>query len=229
MALLGSLLAVERRAAQPIVPLRLFTRRERGGAYVTRMLYMGAMTGFFFTAQFVQSVYHWTPLQAGLAFLPMTLVSFALAVQVPRLLERVARPLVLVTGVALTTVGMVWLSRLGLRMPHLTGVVLPMVLIGAGQGLTPAPLTSSGVDGVAASDAGAAFGLVNTVHQIGGALALSLLTAVAATVSTGHAAADIAGRSGAALTGSAVLLALAVATVLTLIVPARAPRTERSL
>ncbi|WP_432173058.1 MFS transporter [Streptomyces sp. Tue6028] len=193
------------------------------------MLYMGAMMGFFFTAQFVQSVYHWTPLQAGLSFLPMTLVNFVLAVQVPRLLEWVGRPLVLLTGVVLTTLGMAWLSRLGLHTPYPTGVALPMVLIGAGQGLTLAPLTSSGVDGVAPADAGAGSGLVNSVHQIGSALSLSILTAVAASVSTGHAAADIAARSGTALTGSAVLLALAVVTVLALIVPARATHLERSL
>ncbi|MFE7357456.1 hypothetical protein ACFU8Q_30970 [Streptomyces sp. NPDC057543] len=124
---------------------------------------------------------------------------------------------------------MAWLSRLDLHTPYLTGVALPMVLIGAGQGLTLAPLTSSGIDGVAPADAGADSGLVNTVHQIGSALSLSILTAVAASVSTGHAAADIAARSGTALTGSAVLLALAVVTVLTLIVPARATHNERSL
>ncbi|MFJ3667193.1 MFS transporter [Streptomyces sp. NPDC090106] len=228
--MLGLFVTVERRAAQPIVPLRLFSSRERSGAYLTRMLYMGAMMGFFFfTAQYVQSVYHWTPLQAGLAFLPMTLVNFALAVQVPRLLERAARPLVLLSGVVLTAAGMAWLSRLGPHTPYLTGVASPMVLIGAGQGLTLAPLTSSGVDGVAPADAGAGSGLVNTVHQIGSALALSVLTAVAATVSTGHSASDIAARSGAALTGSAVLLALAVATVSILIVPTRSSRKERPL
>ncbi|WP_308314394.1 MFS transporter [Streptomyces sp. GbtcB7] len=228
--MLGLFVRVEQRATQPIVPLRLFANRERSGAYVTRMLYMGAMMGFFFfTAQFVQNVYHWTPLQAGLAFLPMTLINFVLAVQVPRLLERVSRPRVLLTGVALTTAGMVWLSRLDLHTPYLTGVALPMVLIGAGQGLTLAPLTSSGVDGVAPADAGAGSGLVNTVHQIGSALSLSILTAVAASVSTGHGAADIAARSGAALTGSAVLLALALAATLTLIVPARTRPHERSL
>ncbi|RFC77516.1 MFS transporter [Streptomyces sp. AcE210] len=226
--MLGLFIRVERRAAQPIVPLRLFTSLERSGAYVTRMLYMGAMIGFFFfTAQFVQSVYHWTPLQAGLAFLPMTLVNFVFAVQVPRLLERASRPQVLTTGLALTMVGMVWLSRLDLHTPYLTGVALPMVLIGAGQGLVLAPLTSSGVDGVAPADAGAASGLVNTVHQIGSALSLSILTAVAASISTGHETADIAARSGAALTGSAVLLALAA--TLTLIVPARTRPHERSL
>ncbi|MFF8882832.1 MFS transporter [Streptomyces flaveolus] len=223
--LLALFVGVERRAAQPIVPLRLFASRERSGAYVTRMLYMGAMMGFFFfTAQFVQSVYHWTPLQAGLAFLPMTLVNFVFAIRVPRLLERFGRPRVLAAGVVLTTVGMAWLSRLDLHTPYLTGVALPMVIIGAGQGMALAPMTSSGVDGIAPEDAGAGSGLVNTVHQIGSALALSILTAVAATVSTGHEAADIAARSGTALTGSAVLLALAVVAVLTLIVPARASR-----
>ncbi|MEU8577177.1 MFS transporter [Streptomyces asoensis] len=225
VVLLVLFVAVERRAAQPIVPLRLFAGRERSGAYLTRMLYMGAMMGFFFfTAQFVQSVYRWTPLQAGLAFLPMTLVNFVFAVRVPRLLERFGRPRVLTAGVALTAVGMAWLSRLDLHTPYLTGVALPMVIIGAGQGLALAPMTSSGVDGVAPEDAGAGSGLVNTVHQIGSALALSILTAVAATVSTAHAAADIAARSSTALTGSAVLLALAVVAVLTLIVPARASR-----
>ncbi|WOX15171.1 MFS transporter [Streptomyces sp. N50] len=228
--MLALFVLVERRAAQPIVPLRLFASRERSGAYITRMLYMGAMIGFFFfTAQFVQSVYHWTPLQAGLAFLPMTLVNFVFAVQVPRLLERVGRPQVLTAGLALTMVGMVWLSRLGPHTPYLTGVGLPMVLIGAGQGLTLAPLTSSGVDGVDPADAGAASGLVNTVHQIGSALSLSILTAAAASVSTGHGAADIAARSGSALTGSAVLLVLALAAALALIVPARTRPHERSL
>ncbi|WP_406390040.1 MFS transporter [Streptomyces sp. NBC_00887] len=212
------------------MPLRLFASRERSGAYVTRMLYMGAMIGFFFfTAQFVRSVYHWTPLRAGLAFLPMTLVNVVFAVQVPRLLERASRPQVLSTGLALTMVGMVWLSRLDMHTPYPTGVALPMVLIGAGQGLVPAPLTSSGVDGVAPADAGAASGLVNTVHQIGSALSLSILTALAASVSTGHGAADIAARSGAALTGSAALLALALGATLTLIVPARTRPHERSL
>ncbi|MFG2432006.1 hypothetical protein [Streptomyces sp. NPDC048590] len=105
-------------------------------------------------------------------------------------------------------------------------VMLTMALIGAGRGLTSAPLTSGGIDGVNPS---AASGLGGTVHQIGSALAPSLLAAVAATASTDHSPADIAARSGAALTDSAVLLAPAAATVLALIVPARATRTERSL
>ncbi|MEU7428221.1 hypothetical protein [Streptomyces sp. NPDC040750] len=187
------------------------------------MLYMGAVIGFFFTAQFVQSVYHWPPLQGGLSFLQMTLVNFFFAVRVPRLLERFGRPRVLAAGVVLTTVGMAWLSRLEPAHP------LPDRCGPADGGhrrrpVALAPMTSSGVDGVAPEDAGAGSGLVNTVHQIGRGLALSILTAVAATVFTGHTAADITARSAIARTGSAVLLALAVAAVLTLVVPARASR-----
>lgn len=159
----------------------------------------------------------------------MTLVNFVFAVQVPKLLERAGRPPVLLAGVCLTTAGMAWLSRIDLHTSYLMGVALPMVLISAGQGLALAPLTSSGVDGVAPADAGAGSGLVNTVHQLGSALSLSILTAVAATVSTGHTPTDIAGRAGCALTGSAVLLTLAVLAVAMLIVPSRATRNERRL
>ncbi|MET8979343.1 MFS transporter [Streptomyces sp. NPDC004539] len=225
---LGLFVLAERRAVQPIVPLRLFASRERGGAYLARMLYMGGMMGFFFfTAQFLQGVYDWTPLRAGLAFLPMTLVNFAFAVAGPRLLDRVGASVTLGTGTVLTAIGMVWLSRLGLDTPYATGVALPMAVIGAGQGLALAPLTSSGVAGVSPADVGAGSGLVNTVHQIGSALSLSILTALAAAVSTGTAAADIADRTGTALTGAAVLLVLAALAVLTLVLPARASRTSR--
>ena len=68
-----ALVANERRAEQPIMPLRLFRSRERSGAYAARMLYLGAMIGFFyFTTQYLQDVLGFTPLQAGLGFLPMT-------------------------------------------------------------------------------------------------------------------------------------------------------------
>ena len=77
---------IERRAAQPIMPLRLFASRRRTGAYVARFLYLGAMIGFFFfTTQFLQEVLGFDPLQAGIGFLPMTAVNFAVAMSIPRL------------------------------------------------------------------------------------------------------------------------------------------------
>lgn len=145
------------------------------------MLFLGAMIGFFFfTTQFLQGVYGWTPLEAGLGFLPMTAVNFVVAMAVPRLTTRVGNAALLVTGVAVTTVGMAWLSTLQPGGPYLAAIALPMVLIGIGQGLAFAPLTSAGIAGVTARDAGAASGLVNTAHQLGSALGLGILVAVAA-------------------------------------------------
>src|SRR5436305_449744 len=69
---------------QPIMPLRLFSSRERSGAYAARLLFLGAMAPFwFFTTQWLQSVAGYTPVQAGLAFLPVTLPNFAAAMAIP--------------------------------------------------------------------------------------------------------------------------------------------------
>jgi MFS family permease len=86
LVLLAALVVNEARVVQPIMPLRLFRSRERSGAYAARMLYLGAMIGFFFyTTQYLQDALGFTPLQAGLGFLPMSLVNFAVALAVPRL------------------------------------------------------------------------------------------------------------------------------------------------
>lgn len=79
VAVLGVLVVHERRAEQPIMPLRLFGDRRRSGAYAARALYLGAMMGFFFTTQLMQDVFGFTAFQAGLGFLPMTAVNFAVA------------------------------------------------------------------------------------------------------------------------------------------------------
>ena len=169
--LLAVFVANERRAAQPIIPLRLFASRERFGAYAARLLYMGAMIDFFyFTTQFLQEVLSFNPLQAGLAFFPMTVVNFAVAVAITRLTARFGNAAPLAVGVAVTLAGMVWLSRLDVHSQYLTGVALPMVLLGVGQGLAFAPMTSAGIARVTAKDAGAASGLVNTAHQLGSSL-----------------------------------------------------------
>lgn len=100
--LLAGLVFNEARAEQPIMPLRLFASRQRAGAYLVRMLYLGAMMGFFsFTTQYLQVVLGFTPLQAGLAFLPMSAVNFAVALYVNRLIRRLTPAAVLTDGVAL--------------------------------------------------------------------------------------------------------------------------------
>jgi predicted MFS family arabinose efflux permease len=190
--LLALFVANEGHAPQPIMPLRLFSSRERSGAYAARLLFLGAMAPFwFFTTQWLQSVHGYTPVQAGLAFLPVTLPNFAAAMAIPRLTRRYGNPTVLVGGLVISVIGMAWLSRLGPDTSYLTGIALPMVLIGAGQGGALGPLTAGGLAGVAPGDAGAAGGVTNVAHQIGGSLGLAVLVAV-------FAAADAGGRFRAA-------------------------------
>ncbi|MFI7063152.1 MFS transporter [Kribbella sp. NPDC050124] len=209
--LLVTLVASERRVPQPIMPLRLFASRLRVGAYVARLLYLGAMIGFFyFATQFLQGVLGFSALQAGVAFFPMTVVNFAVALAIPRLVARLGQTVPLTAGVVLTLVGMAWLSRVGATSSYWDAVALPMVLIGAGQGLAFAPLTSAGIAGVPAADAGAASGLVNTFHQLGMALGLGVLVAVSA--GSGALAAQVS----AALAAGSVLLGLCLITVLIL-------------
>ena len=127
---------------------------------------------------------------------------------------------------ALTLLGMTWLSRVDATSTYLAAVAPPMVLIGAGQGLAFAPLTSFGIVGVRSEDAGAASGVVNTFHQLGMALGLALLVAVSAD------AGDLTARVGVALTWGAGLLAGCLVVVMAGIVPATrrsAPAPARPL
>jgi len=212
---------LERRAEQPIMPLRLFTDRRRCGAYAARALYLGAMMGFFFFGtQLMQDAFGFTAFQAGLGFLPMTAVNFAVATVVPRLARRLGDAPTLVAGVGLTLAGMAWLAQVNPGSSYVVGVALPMVLIGAGQGLTFAPLTSFGLVGASAEDAGAASGLLNTAHQIGMATGLAFLVAASSN------AADLAARVSVALTWGAGLLALCLVVVLAVIVPAQRTLTS---
>jgi EmrB/QacA subfamily drug resistance transporter len=233
VVLLVVFVIAEARAAQPIMPLRLFASRERTGAYLTRFFYLAAMIGFFFfTSQFLQNVLGFTALEAGLAFFPMTVVNFVVAMLVSRVIAKIGAAPVLVVGVALTLAGMFWLSRVNVHSSYLLGVALPMVLIGAGQGFAFAPMTSAGIAGTTAEDAGAASGLVNTFHQVGSSLGLGIVVATAAAaggaVTGASAATNLSIEVSAALTAGSALLVLSLICTLALVVPAAISTVYRS-
>ncbi|MFE7406571.1 MFS transporter [Isoptericola sp. NPDC057559] len=208
VALLAALVVVERRAAQPVLPLGLFASRERVGAYVARLLFIGAMMGFFlFTSQYLQDERGFSALAAGFAYFPMTAVNFVVALAVPRLQRRASGAVLLVAGLVLAVAGTAWLGALDAGTSYAVGIALPMTLIGAGQGLAFGPLTASGIAGVDRSQAGAASGVVNSVHQLGGALGMSLVLA-------------LTGTYAAAMTAGAVLLLGALAAAALLVLPA---------
>src|SRR3954465_1662191 len=227
--LMWAFVAVERRAAQPVTPLRLFADRGRVGAYIARMLLVGGMFSmFFFLSQYLQGVHGFSPLQAGLAFLPMTLVLFSTVQLVPWLSARWGDARLLVTGVSVALGGMVWLSRLDETTPYFPSIALPLVLLGLGMGAALAPLTGAGIAGVAPEDAGAASGIVNAAQQLGASLGISVLVTIAAgsrgavgPTLDGAARAELAHAVATALTGAAVLVALGLAAVAP---PLRRPR-----
>ncbi|TCL77869.1 MULTISPECIES: MFS transporter [unclassified Rathayibacter] len=223
VALLVTFVVAESRAAQPIMPLHLFASRQRTGAYLTRFLYLGAMIGFFyFTTQYLQGALGFSPLQAGLAFLPMTLVNFAVALLIPRLSDRIGNTVLLVAGIVLTLAGMLWLTRITPDSGYLAAVAAPMLFIGAGQGLAFAPMTTFGIAGTTAEDVGAASGVVNTFHQLGTSVGLGILVAVAtlaAPDSGVETTASVTAETSLALTAGTGLLLLSLVTTLALVVP----------
>ena len=224
VALLVYFVAHEARALQPILPLHIFTSRERNAAYAARMLFLGGMVGFwFFTTQFLQAVLMYKPLQAGLAFLPTTIPNFIAAMWVPRLTRRFGNASLLAFGLTLCIAGLAGMATLSDLSSYMAGIAPLMLLIGVGQGFVLAPLTVAAVQGVASDDAGAASGVVNVAHQLGGSLGLSILVVVFAWGGAVQAGATtpLAQHIAHTFVASAVMLAGALALVLLFIVRPR--------
>ena len=222
--LLALFVRIERRAAQPITPLRLFASRERSGAYLARALVVTGMFGmFFFITQYLQGDLHFSPLEAGVAFLPTTALIFATAQIIPRLAGRISEFRLLASGVTIALAGMIWLSRLTESSHYFPQLAIPMALLGVGIGAALIPLTTYGIRGVASEDAGAASGLINVSQQIGASLGLSILVTRFANAAHGQVGAEagLAHGVAAALTGSAVFLSIALVVVLAALRPRR--------
>lgn len=223
LALLAIFVAIEARAVQPIMPLRLFASRQRTGAYLARMLFLGGMVSFFyFTTQFLQRVLGYTPFEAGLAFLPMSLMTFVAAMLVPGLTQRLGNARLLGIALALTAAGLLWLSAADENARFALDIALPMAVVGLGNGLSLGPLTVAGVAGVADHDQGAASGVVNVFHQLGGSLGLGLLVVVfASSNAPGLAGVQLLShRIAMALTGAGAMLTLSLIAALLLVLPA---------
>jgi EmrB/QacA subfamily drug resistance transporter len=201
--LLVAFFHVERRAEEPIVPLHLFASGTRTAANAARgLMYAGMYGMFFFIGQFVQDVEGYSPLRAGLAFLPIPLSVFASSQLASRVLVNRLRPkVVMLSGIGLAIAGLAASSGLpmGASYPR---ILVGLVLVGFGSGTAMVPLTSAGLAGVAPGDAGAASGLVNVTQQVGAALGLAVLVTVLSAAAGPHGL--HAGTGGPAATASLV-------------------------
>jgi predicted MFS family arabinose efflux permease len=171
---------VQRRSADPLVDFRLFRSRTVLGADIGA-LFIGAgiFAVFFFLILWMQQVNDYTPIEAGFAFLPMTLFIIVGAGIASQLLGRIGPRPLLVAGPAISALGMIILAlRLDPTSSYLTMVLPALILIAFGMGLTFVALTSAAVAGVPPEDAGVASALLNAGQQVGGALGLAILSAV---------------------------------------------------
>lgn len=181
VAIISLLLFVwqENRSDEPIMPLTLFKDKERSYAYLARFAYVGfSLAYFFLTPLAMQHVYGFTPLQAAFGFLPETLPQFLMATVLTRLSTKVSNSKLLMSGMVLTFIGLGASAIIGIQSGYLVAIALPMVLIGIGQGLVLSPLTVAGVANTTPEMSGSASGVVNTVHQIGGSVGLSIVVAL---------------------------------------------------
>jgi EmrB/QacA subfamily drug resistance transporter len=215
--LIAFFVAQQDRSDQPLMPLRLFASRQRAGAYAARFLFNGVLLSFFFfMTQYLQGVSGYSPLQAGLAFLPVTAAAFAAAGLTHRLSGLLSNDVLAIAGCAAMLIGTAWMSRVSVDTAYVTGIALPMVVFGIGQGFGLSALTTAGMAGVAPQDAGVAGGLVNVAHHLGGAVGLGILiTVFDADGSGAHGPREVlADRVSAALTAGTAFLVLALAVTL---------------
>ena len=195
VALLGAFVQIERHAQEPILPLRLFNNATRTVANVSRgLVYAGMFGMFFFAGQFLQDVQGYSPLRAGLAFLPVPFSVFVSSQLVSKVLASRIRPKVLMlTGITTVLVSLVLSSQLHAGFSY-GQLLVALVLLGVGSGISLVSLTTASLAGVEPEDAGAASGLVNVMQQVGAALGLAVLVGVLGAVA-GHS--QLSSSSGA--------------------------------
>ena len=194
VALLAAFVFIESRSKAPLIRLGIFRSRNISGANTVMLFVIGGMYAFFFLVSlYVQQVLGYSPLEAGLAFLPFTLGIIVGAGVSQPIARRIPVHLIALMGIALAILGLVILRGAGVDGTYLGNLLPGIIPMSIGMGMTFLPLTLVATTGVSASDAGLASGLFNTSQQVGGALGLAVLSTIAAT----HTTSVLEGLSGA--------------------------------
>jgi MFS family permease len=182
VALLVGFVAYEHRARDPMLPLGLFRRRNfSAGNIETLAMYAGLAVLFFFLVIFLQQVGGYTPLQSGLATLPVTLVMFALSRRFGALADRHGPRLFMGLGPLVAAVGLLLFQRVGVHVDYASDVLPALLVFSLGLSMTVAPLTAAVLAGAERSQAGIASAVNNAVARVAGLLGTSAVGAAIAT------------------------------------------------
>ncbi|MDA8358365.1 MAG: MFS transporter [Actinomycetota bacterium] len=191
--LLSAFVVIERRAKEPLIPLGFLGNRNRAAGYGVMLLLGAAMLSLiFFLTQFLQNILHYSPIIAGVAYLPIPVGVATTSAAVSRLVRRFGTRPFLVLGPVFVSSGLFWLSGVNATSSygHIFG---PLVLVGLGMGLSFVPLTLNAVASVSGHQSGLASALLNTSQQVGGSLGLATLVTVAATATRDQLQRSVAG------------------------------------
>jgi EmrB/QacA subfamily drug resistance transporter len=233
LALLALFVVIESRARRPLMPLRIFLSRTLTAAnLVVFALGSSVFAMWYFVSLYLQEVLGYSPIEAGLGFVPMTGAIVIASTFAGRLAARLGPGRILTAGMSLIAVGMLLFTRISPDGSYLSDVLLPGVVTTTGLGLAFVPVTITAVAGVDRADAGLASGLVNTSRQVGGSIGLAVL-ATLATQRTQHVA-GAGGVDAAALTTGfhraflvgALFAALGAVTAASLLIRVRHPRAQ---
>jgi EmrB/QacA subfamily drug resistance transporter len=177
----AAFLAIESRSASPMVDLSMFRRREFSGGSGTMMIWSFGILGiYFFTSLYLQQTLGFSPVEAGLAFVPMALCVAVFAAIAPRIEARIGAHRAVAAGMAFMVVGLILFARLGLNTTYVS--LLPgFMLFGAGAGLMNVPLTNAVMQTVPQSRAGIASALMNASREVAGLLGVTVIGAVLST------------------------------------------------
>jgi EmrB/QacA subfamily drug resistance transporter len=222
--LMAAFVAIELRTPKPLVPFSIFRIRTLTGANVVGLLVGASLFSmFFFISLYMQQVLGYSAIHAGLSYLPLALVIMASAGIASQLVTKLGYKPVLAIGLLFIVVGLAWFSRVSVGGGFTTDILGPSLFAAAGLGFAFVTTTIAAVSGVDENEAGLASGLINTSQQIGGALGLAVLSAVAISA-TSDATSSGSGQLSAltegfqaAFLGGAVIAALGFVLTLVLI------------
>ena len=176
--MLAAFVLVELRVSAPMVEFRLFASRNFVGANLIALIVSFAMFAqFFFLALYMQNILGYSPLQAGLRFLPATLMIVAVAPIAGRLTDRIGARIPIATGLSLVTAAMLWLTQVDASTSY--GDLLPsFVLMGIGMALTMSPMSTAAMNAVTEAKAGIASGILSMNRMVGATLGVAVIGAV---------------------------------------------------
>jgi EmrB/QacA subfamily drug resistance transporter len=215
--LLIAFVAIERRSQAPLVPFSIFRLRTITGANVVGILVGASLFSmFYFISLYMQQVLGYSAIEAGLSYLPLAVSIILSAGIASSLVTKVGFKPILAAGMVLIAAGLLWFSQISAEGTFLADILGPSLLAAVGLGFAFVPVTIAAVSGVEDREQGLASGLINTSQQVGGALGLAVLAAIAnseigtstdpATLTDGFASAFLVGAGFAVIGLIATLL-----------------------